>query len=55
MIVFFCGGGGGLVFGDGAFLIGGSSVCDDLGGVSTVDEVMLTSTPDLDHCGRGGR
>ena len=28
-------------------LIGGSSVCDDFGCVSTGDEVMLTSPPEL--------
>ena len=48
---FFCGGGGGLVIGGGALLVGGGSVCDDLGGVSTGDEVMLTSHPELAHCG----
>ena len=47
---FFCGGGGGLVVGGGALLVGGGSVCDDLGGVSTGDEVMLTSHPELAHC-----
>ena len=50
---FFCGGGGGLVFGGGTFLVGGGSVCDNMGGVSTDDEVMLTSPPDLAHCGGG--
>ena len=50
MIGFFCGGGGGLVIGGGALLVGGGSVCDDLGGVSTGDEVMLTSHPELAHC-----
>ena len=38
----------------GALLVGGGSVCDDLGGVSTGDEVMLTSHPELAHCGGGG-
>ena len=47
---FLCGGGGGFLVGGGAFLVGGGSVCDDLGGVSTGDEVMLTSHPELDHC-----
>ena len=55
MMVIFCGGGGGLVFGGGALLIVGSSACDDLGGVSTGDEVMLTQPPELAHCGRDGR
>ena len=45
----FCGGGGGLVGGGGAFFVGGGSVCDDMahimGGVSTGEEVMLTSPP----------
>ena len=50
MIVFFCGGGGGFVFGGGALLVGGGSVCDDLVGFSTGDEVMLTSHPVLAHC-----
>ena len=31
-------------------MVGGGSVCDELGGVSNVDEVMLTSHPELDHC-----
>ena len=35
----FCDGGGRLVFGGGALLIGGSHVCDDLGGVSTGDDL----------------
>ena len=48
---FLCGGGGGLVVGGGAFLVGGGNVCDDMGGVSTGDEVMLTSPPKLAHCG----
>ena len=48
------GGGGGLVFGGGAFLIGGISVCNDFGGVSTGDGVLLTSPPDLVPCGEGG-
>ena len=47
---FLCGGGGGLVFVVGALWVGGGSVCDDLGGDSTGDEVMLTSTPELAHC-----
>ena len=52
MIVFcfFCGGGGGLVIGGGALLVGGGSVCDDLGIISTCDEVMLTLHPELAHC-----
>ena len=50
----FCGGGGGLVIGGGTLLVGGGSFCDDLGGVSTGDEVMLTSPPELAHCGGGG-
>ena len=41
MIVFWCGGGRGLVVGGGELLVGGGSVCDVLGGVSTGDEVML--------------
>ena len=32
------------------FLVGGGSVCDDMRGVSTDDEVMLTSPPELAHC-----
>ena len=48
--MFFCDDGGGLVVGGGALLVGGGSVCDDLGGVSTGDEVMLTSHPVLAHC-----
>ena len=48
--MFFCDDGGGLVVGGGALLVGGGSVCDDLGGVSTGDEVMLTSHPELAHC-----
>ena len=40
----------GLVIGGGALLVGGGSVCADLGGVSTGDEVMLTSHPELAHC-----
>ena len=47
MIVFFCGGGGGFVVVGGALLVGGCSVCDDLGCGSTGDEVMLTSHPEL--------
>ena len=35
----------GLHVGGGALLVGGGSVCDDLGRVSTGDEVMPTSTP----------
>ena len=35
-------------------MVGGGSVSDDMGGVSTGDEVMLTSTPKLAHCGGGG-
>ena len=50
IVLFFCGGASGLVFGGGALLTGGCSVCDDLGGVSTGDEVMLTSPPELAHC-----
>ena len=46
----FCGGGGVLVIGGGALLVGGGSDCDDLGGVSTGDEVMLTAHPELAHC-----
>ena len=46
----FCDGGGGLVMGGGALLVGGGSVCADLGGVSTGDEVLLTSHPELAHC-----
>ena len=30
------------------------SVCDDMGGVSTGDEVMLTPPPELAHCGVPG-
>ena len=48
MIVFFCGAVVGLV-------VGGGSVSDDLGGVSTGDGVMLTSHPELAQCGNGGR
>ena len=48
-MVFFCGGGGGLDIGGGALLVGGCSVCDDLGGVSTGEEVMLASPPELAH------
>ena len=51
----FCGAGGGFVFDGGALLIGGSSVCDDLGGISTGDEVVLTSPPELAHWGGGRR
>ena len=51
--MFFCDDGGGLVVGGGALLVGGGSVCDDLGGVSTGDEVMLTSYPELAHYGGG--
>ena len=50
MIVFFCGGGGGLVVGGGALLVGCGSACGYLGGFSTGDEVMLTSHPELAHC-----
>ena len=50
MILFFCGGGGGFVVGGGAFLVGSGSVCDDMSGGSTGDEVMLTSPPELAHC-----
>ena len=32
----------------------GRSVCGDMGGVSTGDEVMLTSPPELPHCVGGG-
>ena len=46
----FFGGGEGLVGSGGALLVGVGSVCDDLGGVSTGDEVMLTSHPELAHC-----
>ena len=35
-------------------MVGGGSVCDNLGGVSTGDEVVLTSHPELAHCGGGG-
>ena len=38
--LFFCG---------GALFVGVGSVCDDLGGASTGDEVMLTSHPELAH------
>ena len=48
--MFFCGGGGGLFVGGCALLVGGGSVCDDLGDVSTGDEVMRTSHPELAHC-----
>ena len=41
--------------GGGAFLVGGGSVCDDMGCVSTGDEVMLTSPPELAHCGGGSQ
>ena len=34
-------------------MVGGGSVRDDLGGVSTGDEVMLTSPPELAHCWGG--
>ena len=34
-----------MVVGGGVFLVGGVSVCDDMG-----DEVMLTSPPELAHC-----
>ena len=47
---FFCGGAGGLVIGGGELLVGGGSVCDDLVGFSTGDEIMLTSHPVLAHC-----
>ena len=50
MIVFVCGGGGGLVVIGGALFVGEGSVCDDLFGVYTGDEVMLTSPPELAHC-----
>ena len=46
-MIFFCGGGSGLVVCGGAFLVGGGSVCDDMGGVCTGDEVILTSPPEL--------
>ena len=49
MMIFFCGEGGGLVVGGGALLVGGGCVCDDLGGVSTGDVVMLTLLPELAH------
>ena len=39
---FFCGDGSGLAVGGGALLVGGGSACDDLGGVSTGDEVMVS-------------
>ena len=42
LIVFFCGGCGGLVAGGGASLVDGGSFFEDFGGVSTCDEVMLT-------------
>ena len=38
----------------GAFMVGGVSVSDDMGGISTGDEVIFTSTPELAHCGGGG-
>ena len=50
ILIFFGGGGDGLAFGGGALLVGCGSVCDDLGGVSTGDEGMLTSPPELAHC-----
>ena len=31
-------------------MVGGVSVCDDMGCVSTGDEVMLSSPPELAHC-----
>ena len=54
MMIFFCGEGGGLVVGGGALLVGGGCVCDDLGGVSTGDVVMLTLLPELAHSVGGG-
>ena len=47
---FFRGRCGGLHVGGGALLVGGGSVCDDLGRVSTGHEVMPTSQPELAHC-----
>ena len=55
-MIVFGGSGGGLVVGCGAFLVGGGSVCEDMGGFSTGDEVLLTSPSELVHCGgMGGR
>ena len=42
-MIFFGGWGEGVVVGGGVFLVGGGSVFDDMGGVCTGDEVMLTS------------
>ena len=43
LLVFLsCGGGSGLVVVGGAFLVGGGSFCDDMGGVSTGDANLTT-------------
>ena len=49
----FCGCGGGLVGDGGTYLVGGGSLCGDLGVfpiVMDLKEVMLTSPTELAHC-----
>ena len=55
-MLYLCGCVGGLEVRGGALVVGGGSVCVDWGVLAVVmnfREVMLTSPPEMAHCGGG--